>query len=104
MASSVKKAVLDEYCNRINENGDELAQSAVNTALEALGGVKELVSESLSTELSEMQRQMEGIIAEMERGEENVRLQQERLDECERQLQDIADNLDSFIFDLVRNG
>lgn len=104
MASSVKKAVLDEYCNRINENGEELAQSAVNTALNALGGVKALVSESLGTELSEMQRQMEGIIAEMEQGEENVRLQQKRLDECERQLQDIADNLDTFIFDLVKNG
>ena len=78
-------------------------EAAVNTALNSLGGVRALVSESLGTELSEMQRQMEGIIAEMEQGKENVKLQQERLDECERQLQDIADNLDTFIFDLVKN-
>lgn len=103
-AETAKQSAADEYCKAINENGEALAHTAVASALEALGSIKDAVKESLGTELSETQQQVEGIIAEMEQGEENVHAQQAKLDDCEKQLRETADRLDSFIFDLVKNG
>lgn len=104
IAESTKRSVADEYCKSINEKGEELAHTAVASALEALSGIKDAVQESLGTELSETKQQVEGIIAEMEQGEENVKTQQAKLDDCEKQLLETADRLDTFIFDLVKNG
>lgn len=103
-AEKTKAAVVDNLCQNINEQAESLSDAAISTALESLGGIKEAVNGSLSTELSEMQQQTEGIIAEMEQGEENVKQQQAQLDACEQQLRETADGLDTFIFDLVKNG
>lgn len=104
VVEQIRSSVVDGFCNNVNENGEALAHTAVASALEALGSIKDAVKESLGTELSETQQQVEGIIAEMEQGEENVRAQQAKLDDCEKQLRETADQLDSFIFDLVKNG
>lgn len=104
LVDTTKASVTNSLCDNINEHAEELAASAVSTALESLGGIKEAVNGSLSTELSEMQQQTEGIIAEMEQGEENVKAQQAQLEACEKQLRETADGLDTFIFDLVKNG
>lgn len=100
----VKDSVANEYCNSIERQADELVAAAVSAALDALGTIKEAVTGSLSTELNEMQRQMESIIVEMEQGKENVRRQCVLLDECESRLRETADGLDTFIFELAKDG
>lgn len=102
MVESAKKSVADEFCRGISEKGEDLAHAAVEGALESLRSVKELVGESLTNELEEMRHQMDLIIHEMEQGEENVERQREQLASCEERLRATADELDTFIFELVK--
>lgn len=99
-----KDSVANEYGSSIERQEDALVAAAVSTALDALGTIKEAVTGSLSTELAEMQRQLESIIVEMEQGKENVRRQRALLDECESRLRETADGLDTFIFELAKSG
>ena len=49
-----------------------------------------------------MQKQLEGIIRDMEQGKEVIQQKSTQLAEYEKKLKAVAENLDTFIFELLK--
>lgn len=100
--TKVKEGVSTEFCSKISQNSMQLVEKVVDGAKENLDKIKDIISGSMDVEIEEMQRQMESIISDMEQGESVIKQKSEQLTECENKLKVIAENLDTFIFELLK--
>lgn len=99
---SAKEQVAETYCEEISKNSSQLVETAVNGVQEELEKVKGMIAQSMDVEIKEMQQQMEGLIKAMEQGQKNIQKEQAKILRCEQRLLQIAENVDSFIFKLLK--
>lgn len=97
-----KQSISDQYCEEINKGSMDMVESAVNGAMDNFNQIKEILMNSMSTEIDEMQHQIESIIRDVEQGSAAVEKKTKEISECEEKLQTLADTLDTFIFDLLK--
>ena len=74
----------------------------IDGAVENFDKIKDIISNSMDVEIEEMQKQLEGIIRDMEQGKEVIEQKSAQLSEYEKGLKKTAENLDTFIFELLK--
>ena len=99
---NAKEQVAATFCEEISGKSMQLVDTVVSGATENFDKIKDIISNSMDVEIGEMQKQLEGIIRDMEQGKEVVQQKSEQLSEYEKQLKGTAENLDTFIFELLK--
>ena len=99
---NAKEQVAATFCEEISGKSMQLVDTVVSGATENFDKIKDIISKSMDVEIGEMQKQLEGIIRDMEQGKEVVQQKSEQLSEYEKQLKGTAENLDTFIFELLK--
>lgn len=100
--AQAKAKIADSFCEGVSGNSMQLVETAVDEAMKNFGKVKDIIAKSMDVEIEEMQKQIERIIHEMELGEENIQQKSDKLSDCEKRLKAAAQNLDNFIFELLK--
>ena len=99
---NAKEQVAATFCEEISGKSMQLVDTVVSGATENFDKIKDIISNSMDVEIGEMQKQLEGIIRDMEQGKEVVKQKSAQLSEYEKQLKGTAENLDTFIFELLK--
>lgn len=99
---NAKEQVAATFCEEISGKSMQLVDTVVSGATENFDKIKDIISNSMDVEIGEMQKQLEGIIRDMEQGKEVVEQKSAQLSEYEKQLKGTAENLDTFIFELLK--
>lgn len=99
---NAKEQVAATFCEEISGKSMQLVDTVVSGATGNFDKIKDIISNSMDVEIGEMQKQLEGIIRDMEQGKEVVQQKSEQLSEYEKQLKGTAENLDTFIFELLK--
>ena len=99
---NAKEQVAATFCEEISGKSMQLVDTVVSGATENFDKIKDVISNSMDVEIGEMQKQLEGIICDMEQGKEVVKQKSAQLSEYEKQLKGTAENLDTFIFELLK--
>lgn len=99
---NAKEQVAATFCEEISGKSMQLVDTVVSGATENFDKIKDIISNSMDVEIGEMQKQLESIIRDMEQGKEVVQQKSEQLSEYEKQLKGTAENLDTFIFELLK--
>ena len=99
---NAKEQVAATFCEEISGKSMQLVDTVVSGATENFDKIKDIISNSMDVEIGEMQKQLEGIIRDMEQGKEVIQQKSEQLSEYEKQLKGTAENLDTFIFELLK--
>lgn len=99
---NAKEQVAATFCEEISGKSMQLVDTVVSGATENFDKIKDIISKSMDVEIGEMQKQLEGIIRDMEQGKEVVEQKSAQLSEYEKQLKGTAENLDTFIFELLK--
>lgn len=97
-----KAQIADSYCTEISNNSMQLVDKTIDGAVENFDKIKDIISNSMDVEIEEMQKQLEGIIRDMEQGKEVIEQKSAQLSEYEKGLKKTAENLDTFIFELLK--
>lgn len=101
--TKAKDKMADSYCETISQNSVQMSEKIIDGAMENFEKVKEVIAKSMSAEIEEMKKQLEGIIADVEKGKENVEQKTLKLNELEDDLRKTAESLDDFIFELLKS-
>ena len=99
---NAKEQVAGTFCEEISGKSMQLVDTVVSGATENFDKIKDIISNSMDVEIGEMQKQLEGIIRDMEQGKEVIQQKSTQLAEYEKKLKAAAENLDTFIFELLK--
>ena len=99
---NAKEQVAATFCEEISGKSMQLVDTVVSGATENFDKIKDIISNSMDIEIGEMQKQLEGIIRDMEQGKEVIEQKSAQLSEYEKSLKKTAENLDTFIFELLK--
>ena len=99
---NAKEQVASTFCEEISGKSMQLVDTVVSGATENFDKIKDIISDSMDIEIGEMQKQLEGIIRDMEQGKEVIEQKSAQLSEYEKSLKKTAENLDTFIFELLK--
>ncbi len=99
---NAKEQVAATFCEEISGKSMQLVDTVVSGATENFDKIKDIISNSMDVEIGEMQKQLEGIIRDMEQGKEVIQQKSAQLAEHEKKLKAAAENLDTFIFELLK--
>lgn len=99
---NAKEQVAATFCEEISGKSMQLVDTVVSGATENFDKIKDIISNSMDVEIGEMQKQLEGIIRDMEQGKEVIQQKSTQLAEYEKKLKAVAENLDTFIFELLK--
>ena len=99
---NAKEQVASTFCEEISGKSMQLVDTVVSGATENFDKIKDIISNSMDIEIGEMQKQLEGIIRDMEQGKEVIEQKSAPLSEYEKSLKKTAENLDTFIFELLK--
>lgn len=99
---NAKEQVASTFCEEISGKSMQLVDTVVSGATENFDKIKDIISNSMDIEIGEMQKQLEGIIRDMEQGKEVIEQKSAQLSEYEKSLKKTAENLDTFIFELLK--
>lgn len=102
IVSKAKEQTVESYCEEISKNSMQFAEKVVDGAKDNFNDIRKLIANSMDAEIKDMKHQMETIIRDMEQGQETITKKENELAECEKKLKGIAEELDSFIFELIK--
>lgn len=97
----IKAKLSEQYVDAICNGAEENATNLAGKLCERLFEISKDISNAIDKEISDVEQQVNGIIAEMEQGQQSIDNRKKILETCETKIKAISSNLDSFTFELA---
>lgn len=99
--ASLKKQMTEELVSSLSDQADQNAVALCENIGGRFNELADQIVDAMGIEITETERQVEGIIQEMEKGKENIAQRETVIKNCEARIKELSSQLDNLIFQLV---
>ena len=99
--ASLKKQMTEELVSSLSDQADQNAVALCENIGGRFNELADQIVDAMGIEITETERQVEGIIQEMEKGKENIAQREAVIKNCEARIKELSSQLDNLIFQLV---